>query len=114
MLNAIEPPEKKSQLCPKLCKTDIKWIACKSDGIVLTKKHFYETNLFGRLVWEMCDGQHTVSELCDEIEKTLSYYFASDITKELMKEIRKEIGKFLYTMEKENLITWEKKQTINH
>ena len=109
MLDVITPSEKKNQLCPKLCKTNIKWVACKNDGFALTKKYFYQTNLFGRLVWEMCDGNHTVSEICKEIEKTLLDYFAPDITRKLMKEIKKEIEKFLYVMEKEKLITWEEK-----
>lgn len=109
MQDAKEPPEDKFHLCPALQKDDIKWVACKSDGFVLTSKHLYETNLFGRLIWEMCDGKHTIPEIYNEVEKTLLDYFAPDITEQLMKDIKKEIGKFLYAMEKEKLIVWKNK-----
>ncbi len=106
---ASYPTDSKKGLCPKLNKKNISWVACLSDGYALTNSQLYETNLFGRIVWEMCDGEHTIEEIINEVEKTLLDYFAGDITEKLIVDIKKEIARFIDVMEKEGLIIWTKK-----
>jgi len=96
-------------LCPKLSKRDTKWIVFINDGYALTNTHLYETNLFGRLIWEMCDGKKNLNEIYKEVELMLLDYFADDITEELMIDIKKEALRFLEVMEKEQLIEWKEK-----
>lgn len=109
MHNAPYPPLDKSHLCPKLNKRKIDWLACISDGYAITNNHLYETNLFGRIIWELCDGKKNFQEIINESKEILLDYFAEDITDELMKDIETEIGRFLEVMEKEKLISWQKK-----
>jgi len=79
---------------------DILWEDIDEETVVfdLRNKNTYSLNQMASIIWLMCDGQHTSSEICDVISEEVLTVSSAQVLTDVLKIVADLINKGLVEM----------------